>query len=522
MIARKRSFLVAGALLLAGCGGLPRSLRQEIASENEKLKQAEQQLDRSRKTVRDDLAHAPDLFQGTSAAAEWPQRFRSAESKLDSAKSDSRELAKMERSGGKEAIMRAERLLSDERHLREAALSEAQAVETDARHWLDFRSNLPHYLAKMQTEYDAIHAVDFAPVTNMVARAERDWPAKKADLDSRLAALKSGQKKAEEQWRSTEAARQSAGSAATGPVVATLVQAEDVLARESVGLPRSAGELTAMSGQLYDAWDKVLEDLEVARNGPDTVYREKLKTVRTHFVDVPAKQTEVSSDVQWVNVSPGAWRTVENDLGMAISHKDAGLYDSEAQNTAQPAGFAYIAPPSVGSNQYGYWNHTDHGSFWTFLPQYLIMRELLWGHAYRPVVINEYNGYYNAQRSGRTWYGKETPASPPKYGSHGTFTEQRYAGSRYVQSGGFKGSAYASGGSGGPSAARSPSGSQRFGGAPNDNGQGRRFGHGSDSESSGKRFGSGAGSGSSPPPSGRRFGSGGGSRPAPRSFGRRR
>jgi len=69
------------------------------------------------------------------------------------------------------------------------------------------------------------------------------------------------------------------------------------------------------------------------------------------------------------------------------------------------------------------------------------------GHSYRPIVINEYNGYYNAQRSGRTWYGQETPASTPKYGSHGTFTEQRYAGSRYVQSGGFKGSAYASRGS---------------------------------------------------------------------------
>jgi hypothetical protein len=522
MIARKRSFLarkrfilvVAGALLLAGCGGLPRPLRQEIASENEKLKQAEQQLDRSRKTVQDDLAHAPDLFQGTPAATEWPRRLRSAESKLDSAKSDSRELAKMERTGGKEAIIRAERLIGDERHLRQTALDEAQAVETDATHWLDFRGNLPHYLAKMQTEYDAIHAVDFTPVTNVVGKAELDWPAKKADLDSRLAALKSEREKAEAQWRSTEAARQSASAQATGPVVATLVGADDVLASESAGLLRNAAQLTAMCGQLYDAWDKVLDDLEVSHDGPDTVYREKVKTVRTHFVDVAAKQTEVSSDVQWVDVSPGAWRAVENDLGMAISHKDAGLYDSEAQNTAQPAGFAYIAPPSVGSNQYGYWSHTDHGSFWTFLPQYLIMRELLWGHSYRPIVINEYNGYYNAQRSGRTWYGQETPASPPKYGSHGTFTEQRYAGSRYVQSGGFKGSAYASGGSSRPSAAPSPSpsGSQRFGSAPNDSSQGRRFGHGSN-----------GGSGSPPPPSGKRFGSGGGSRPsAPRSFGHRR
>ena len=113
MMARKRSLLIAGALLLAGCGGLPRPLRQEIASENEKLKQADRQLNRSMKTIGDDLAHAPDLFQGTSAAADWHARIRSAQSKLDSAKSDSRELEKMQGSGGKEAVTRAEPRLTN-------------------------------------------------------------------------------------------------------------------------------------------------------------------------------------------------------------------------------------------------------------------------------------------------------------------------------------------------------------------------------------------------------------------------
>ena len=135
---------------------------------------------------------------------------------------------------------------------------------------------------------------------------------------------------------------------------------------------------------------------------------------------------------------------------MAIAHKDAGLFDSEAQNNVQPPGFAYIASPDQGSNQYGYWSHSGGQSVWTFLPEYLIMRELLWGHSYRPIYVNEYNGYQTALRSGRTYYGQETPASPPKYGSHGTFTAQRYASSRYVQSGGYSGSAYASNRSGGP------------------------------------------------------------------------
>ena len=181
------------------------------------------------------------------------------------------------------------------------------------------------------------------------------------------------------------------------------------------------------------------------------------------------KKTEVSSDVAWTDVSPASYHAVENNLGMAIAHKDAGLYDSEAQGTAQPPGFAYIAPPSVGSNQYGYWTNNEHGSFWTFLPEYLIMRELLWGHSYRPIYVNEYNGYSSALRSGRTYYGRETPASPPRYGSHGTETEQRYAGSRYVQSGKATGRA--------PRQAP-PSSSPRFSPAP-EGSEGHRFGRSS-------------------------------------------
>jgi hypothetical protein len=190
---------------------------------------------------------------------------------------------------------------------------------------------------------------------------------------------------------------------------------------------------------------------------------------------------------------------------MVIAHKDAGLFDSEAQNKIQPPGFAYIAPPSQGSNQYGYWSHSGGESVWTFLPQYLILRELLWGHNYSPIYINEYNGYQTALRAGRTYYGQETPSSAPKYGSHGTFTQQRYAGSRYVQSGGYAGSAYAAN-------RAAPASRPASGFTPPDEGSaGKRFG----GSSSGQKFGSNGSSG-------QRFGS---SRPSPRvpgrSFGRR-
>lgn len=495
-----RVSVIAAALLLASCNGLPPSIKRDITAEKDRLQQAEHELQHSRETVRDDLAHAPDLFNGTPVATAWPARLQTAQSSLDRAKDDLRQLDQLNRVSDR---YRAEQLLSDERTLRESVLHNSEAVDEEAAKWLDFQRNIPHYLAVMESEYDGIHNADLAPVTQTVAKAESDWPLKKDVLDSRLAALKQMEKAGQDQWAATASARQDAGAGkATGAEVATLIQANEALGTDDV--TKGADELQAQCGQLYNAWDKVLVDLDVSHRGLDTVYSEKIKTVRTHFTDVAEKKTEISSDDRWNDVSPSSYRTVENDLGMTIAHKDAGLFDSEATNTPQPPGFAYIATPSQGSNQYGYWTHSPDGhSFWTFLPEYLIMRELLWGHSYRPIVINEYNGYRDAVRMGRSYYGQETPAAPPKYGSHGTFTQERYAGSRYVQSGGFKGSAYASS----RSAAPPSSSSRSFGFEP-----GERSG----SSSAGKRFGSNSG--------GQRFGSG--SRSVPRmpgkSFGRRR
>src|SRR5580658_158815 len=114
------------------------------------------------------------------------------------------------------------------------------------------------------------------------------------------------------------------------------------------------------------------------------------------------------------------------------------------------------------------------------------MRELFWGNSYRPIVVNEYNSYYTYARQGRTWYGETSPAAPPQYGSHGTFTQQHYAGSRYVQSGGFKNSAFASR----PSAATPAV--PRMGDAPqSDNPQGKRFGSPASPTPAGKHFGNG-------------------------------
>ena len=231
---------------------------------------------------------------------------------------------------------------------------------------------------------------------------------------------------------------------------ATLIGAADTLHQASLDVPAKSKELQDLTGQLYDSWDKILVDLEVRRSGESRYYDEKIRTVRTHLTDVAAKQAETTNDEQWVDVSKAQYESVENNLGMAIEHKPAGKYDAEAERVAQPAGFAYVAPPAQGSNQYGYWAHQDGQSFWTWFPQYLILRDLLYARDYRPLSTMEWEEYRTVRSTGRTYYGHEDAhgTSAPKYGSHGTFTQRSYSDSSYAQSGGYRDSKYATGSGG--------------------------------------------------------------------------
>jgi hypothetical protein len=497
---------VLAAVLLTGCASLPKELRREISEADSRLLQTQRQFQRTSDDIQAELKQAPDLFRTVSS--DWDGRLKTAKARLAAAENYRRQLKRLDDSGRKEDIPRVRQLLADEDRLSQTALDSANNIAAQANRWLDFQRNLPHYLAKMKEQHDEAHSADFTAVTRTVERAEQDWPSKRADLDQRLQTLRTAPDLADRQWAATEAERQAATAGnATGTQVATLIQADDVL-ETSANLPAEEEKLEGLCSQLYVAWDKILEDLDQEHRGGDLFYREKLKTIRTQFAEAGDQSPRTSTAVNWVDVQPAAYQAVENDLGMAISHKDAGLYDSEAQNTAQPAGYAYIAPPSVGRNQYGYWSEGPQGSFWTFLPQYLIMRELFWGNSYRPIVVNEYNTYYTYARSGRTWYG-EVPGSggsapaAPRYGTHGTFTQQHYASSRYVQSGGFKNSAFASR----PSNATQATPAQpHYGNAPSDSSPGKRFGNPGGSTPSGQRFGSPR---SSPAPSsGKRFGGG--------------
>ncbi len=485
--------VIAICLWLGACiGSLPPSLRREIADEHSRLQAAAQEIQREQQTVNRDVQSNPGLFQNVAAPGQWAASFTHSGEMLRTAQETDRDLAELAGRNRADSRAQAEQLLTKERRLRQAASSEASTASAEAAKWVTFRQDLPRNLDGIKQAYEAIRATDLAPLLKTVEQAEQDWPAKKDSLNGRLTAVLDTPKSAESEWNATSTILQEASTGKiSDPELATLIQASDALSKDQSSISTQSDELRALSGQLYNSWDKILVDL-------DAPNRERIRTVNTHISDIAAKQSETSSSEHWVDVSEPQFHAVENDVGMAIAHKSAGAFDSEAVTTPEPAGFAYIAPESVGSNQYGYWNHDGGATVWTWLPQYLLLRELLWNHSYRPVLLDDYHGYRSAQQLGRTYYGQATPASLPRYGTHGTFTRTTYASSRYVQSGGFAQSAYAS---------------HASNARPSEQHTTPSWGD----KSAGHRFGSGAGS-----PSGRRFGQSGGAKSFGRSFGRRR
>ena len=476
-----------GVLMLAGCGN---PLKPRIDAETRKVAEAKDRFDKIRKEVDGDLQKDPDLFMAANVTAAWRERFQTDQEKLNDAFTD------LERLNHRDKRLT---LFSDVDRLRNAALTDASAIQTEANRWLDLKRNTAQHLSHMQADYDKVHSADVSRVTEVLEKAEQDWPAKKLDLDARLASLKSEQPAAEAAWKDAQAAN-------AKPDYAALMSDErklDTLAAE----PDLDQKL---AGQLYSSYDKVLVDLE-APHGNDLIAREKVKTISTQITDLQSHQNRTNTDEKWVEIPDSTYATLQNDVGMTIEHKPAGAYDTEVQTVPQPPGFAYMAPPGQ-QNQYGYWEQRNGSSVWTWLPEYLLLREVLWNHHYMPVPSYEYDGYWSARRSGTTYYGggysgggysgptTQAPAAP-KYGTHGTFTERSYANSRYInKGGGYNASGYRSSGySGGQSAAPAPS--------PSSSDHGHQFGRSpSSSGSSGKRFGSSSGSRPRSAPSGRRYG----------------
>jgi hypothetical protein len=424
---------------------LPGGLRAQIDSERAALAGAQTQLGALRSQVSGQVQTEPELFAALPFGQQWPDRFSQAEDALRTASRDAEDLTRLENRNRHTDRRQVESLLADERRLRTLALADAAGVEQDAAHWIDAKNHLPQQIPDMERDYRSVHGFDLAPVAAAVARAGTDWPEKKADLEARLASVRATVAQADAQWQATaEARRQAAAGGLAGADAAALLGFEETLRSNAAELPKKAGELQSLGAQLYTSWDKLLVDMQVRGDGNAREYDQKIRTVRTRLADAAATTGDVSSDEQWAAVPRTTYDAMRNDLGMAIEHKPAGRYDSESEHVAQPAGLAYVAPPAQGSNQYGYWDHRDGRDFWVFYGQYALLRDLLSNHSYRPFERYEWEDYRTYRSRGQTYYGRDSSSDAPKYGTQGTATQDRYSGSKYAQSGGFRDSRYAS------------------------------------------------------------------------------
>ena len=427
----------------AGLDSLPRSLRAQIDSERSSLAAAQQQVRSSGDAVSRDLAAEPELFRGVPAAAQWPVQLAAASADLQNASRGVEQLTTLERQNRRQDRERVEQLLGQTRALRSSASAKAGGIQKDADHWVDLKRHLPEELARMDQDYRAIQAFDFAPLTATLQKAEIDWPDKKPDLESRLAGLRGMAAQSQSLWQSTAEGRREAAAGHLGNVdIAGLISAAETMHGTAAALPQKSAELQALSGQLYTSWDKLLVDLDVKGRGDSRQYQQQIRTVTTHLADAAAKTGETTSQDQWVTVSRAEYDARKGDLGMAVAHKPAGKYDTEADRVAQPPGFAYMASPAQGRNQYGYWDHRDGRDFWVWYGQYALLRDLLFNRNYRPLDRGDWDGYRTYHDRGQTYYGGS--GSGQKYGTQGSTTQETYSGSTFSRNGGFKDSQYAS------------------------------------------------------------------------------
>jgi hypothetical protein len=438
-----RGFLKLAAVVLGtglvvvpflGLDGLGRDLRKQISSERAAFSQTERRIKDAQDAVAHDLSAEPDLFKGIPASQHWQTDLATASNALKASGMD--ELAALDKQNHRQDRDRAAALLSRERSIRALASDQATKIQKEADHWVELKKQLPETMARMERDYQMVRSFDAGPVTAELQKAQSDWPDKRADLQSRFDnEIRQRQAADEALWNDTAAARKQAASGnLVGLDTAALITAADKIHTDSALLPQKRTEIEGLIGQLNTSWDKVLVDMDKSRG----TYREQVRTVST------PKDGQTTSKEDWVDVSEAKYDAQKNNLGMSIEHKPLGKYDVEADRVAQPAGFAYMAPPGE-RNQYGYWEQRSGGqSFWVWYGQYALMRDLLFNHHYYPLPSYDYYEYRDYRTRGQTYYGRDESGSGARYGTQGSTTAERYSGSHYAQSGGFKNSQYAS------------------------------------------------------------------------------
>ena len=391
-------FLIAlmAFVATAGLDSLPRELRKSAESAVTQVASAKSQFESDRAAIRNALASDPALF--ASRADQWQSQLKASEAKLGDAEARAaklKALADANRREDRDAVATALRELET---VRTAALNDAKTIRSEVERWQGYKQQTPQLLAEMKRRYDSIAAFNAESAAAAAKKAAMDWPAKQDELNTRIAALSNLKSQAETTWEATADVRAKAESGDHANVdYGALIGAHEFLGNAVKQLVEGAATANTLASQLYVSWDKVLLDLT-----EDDGRKQQVRIVRTKYPDATLQNGQVSQEERWENVPASRFQTLAKSVGMVVERKPAGKFESESEQTVQAPGYAYIAPPGQ-ANQYGSWNN----GVWSWLPQYLIMSQLLRGPSYPPIRMDDYRDYDRYRRSGGTWYGRD-------------------------------------------------------------------------------------------------------------------
>jgi hypothetical protein len=458
---------------LAGLDNLPRQVLASVENTGKVVASDRSQFDDSRTHITRAISSDPDLFR-TQAAA-WQAKLSDADSKLRQADAEMQRVRELAKHNRREDRQQIEDELKRVDSLRTEALTTAKDLRAETDRWVGYKKNLPAQLSAMKTAYEALQAFDIRTQASAAQKALVDWPAKKDDLERRFSSLEGLKKQGEEAWASVASERAKAERGETSGInYSALFAAGEAISEDLKEVQRGAGTLNELAGQLYTSRDKVLLELD-----NDKTPREKVRVVETKYPDASLQNGQAATREEWQTVTDTRFSDLKRSIGMTVEHKPAGKYDSEADRNIQPPGYAYIAPPGQ-ANQYGRWNN----GVWSWLPQYLILSQLLRTTSYPPISVGDYYDYGRYRQSGTIWHGRsgEYGSTWSGGGRSGSWTDRlrswgsgtssqgggtisngstrprhdtwntggsTYGGSKYESRGGFGGSKYQSRPSGG-------------------------------------------------------------------------
>ncbi len=282
---------------------------------------------------------------------------------------------------------------------------EAVAAAATVQRLLEYKRDHAKIVEGARTTAQAVANAGADPlVEGGLATSGAQFPEMKDKLEKKRADLTAGaaQVQADRAHLDELAAQQPVDYVAVGRLADRILANGEAVQAQKAGLISDFAELRRST-------DKILTDMKEE----DGRYYHQYRVI----------QDGKSTETGWLEVDAATYRKHEDHLGMSIYSKPEGVLEEDAVEVASPPGYAY-----VGNPRYGQWQGSGANSFWVFYGQYALMRDLLWGPGYyRPVPRGDWDGWRDSRRAGRPYYGRNN-----EYGTQGSATRSRYAGSRYM------------------------------------------------------------------------------------------